>query len=265
MIKAVFFDIDGTLVSFKTHKVSEGVQDAIRKMRASGTKVIIATGRPLYQVDNLGDLEFDGFLTMNGIINYSGGKACRPLPPIIDSHPLAKETAVEIARVSVENKLPAFIFAEDKKGINTQNEISLAAFEFINMPLPQIVDIEKIARENDIYMYTVFVTLQDEMKYLRGIRGNIDFPRWHPYLVDLIEGGNSKATAMDVFMKYFSISREETMAFGDGGNDIPMLKYAGVGVAMDNASDDVKAAADYITDSVDEDGVVTALKKYNLI
>ena len=55
------------------------------------------------------------------------------------------------------------------------------------------------------------------------------------------------------------------MAFGDGGNDIPIIEYAGIGVAMGNATDDVKAAADYVTDTVDEDGVVTALQRFGVL
>ena len=61
------------------------------------------------------------------------------------------------------------------------------------------------------------------------------------------------------------LKREEIMAFGDGENDIDMLKFAGIGVAMGNASDEVKAAADYVTDSVDADGIAKALKHFGLI
>jgi len=258
MIKAIFLDIDGTLVSFKTHRMSRAVKDAIRDLRRKGIKVIIATGRPLYQVDNLEDVEFDGFLTMNGIINYADGK-------IIDSHPMSRENAIAIAKTAVRNHLPAFLFGETVKGINEQNELSHSVFKFINMPEPHQIDIVKTAGEYDIFMYTIFVTKEDEEKYLRPAVSNIDFPRWHPHLVDLIQEGYSKATAMDVFMKYYGIELDETMAFGDGGNDIPMLKYAGIGVAMGNADRDVKDAADEVTDSVDEDGIIATLKKHHIL
>ena len=70
---------------------------------------------------------------------------------------------------------------------------------------------------------------------------------------------------MAKILEYFGISRDECMAFGDGGNDIPMLEYAGVGVAMGNAKEDVQAKADFITKSVDDDGVAYALRHYGLI
>ena len=65
-------------------------------------------------------------------------------------------------------------------------------------------------------------------------------------------------------MAYFGISREETIAFGDGGNDIPMLEYAGIGVAMGNASEEVQRQADFVTSGVDVEGIVDALKHFHI-
>ena len=63
----------------------------------------------------------------------------------------------------------------------------------------------------------------------------------------------------------FRSKQEDTIAIGDGGNDVSMLGYAGIGIAMGNATDEVKAHADYVTTSVDEDGIYNALKHFNLI
>ena len=70
---------------------------------------------------------------------------------------------------------------------------------------------------------------------------------------------------MDKFISHFGIKLEETMAFGDGGNDIDMIKHAGIGVAMGNARDEVKAAADYVTTSVDDNGILNALIELNIL
>ena len=77
------------------------------------------------------------------------------------------------------------------------------------------------------------------------------------------DGGKNKG--IDAIINHFGIKLEETMAFGDGGNDIDMLKHAGIGVAMENARDDVKEIADFITTSVDDDGITNALKHYNVL
>lgn len=66
MIKAIFFDIDGTLVSFRTHTVPESTRKALKRLRAQGIKLFIATGRPKLLIDTLNDLEFDGYITLNG-------------------------------------------------------------------------------------------------------------------------------------------------------------------------------------------------------
>lgn len=80
-----------------------------------------------------------------------------------------------------------------------------------------------------------------------------------------IYGGNSKSTGIDKVLAYFDIDLKDTMAFGDGGNDIPMLKHVATGIAMGNAEPHVKAVADYVTTSVDEDGIANALKHFGLI
>ena len=89
--------------------------------------------------------------------------------------------------------------------------------------------------------------------------------RWHPAFVDVTAKGNTKQRGIDEIIRHFGIRLEETMAFGDGGNDISMLRHAGIGVAMGNAKDNVKAIADYITDSVQKDGIVSALKHFEII
>ena len=69
MVKAIFFDIDGTLVSFETHKIPASTQEALKTLRDKGIKIFIATGRPQCLINNLGDLEFDGYITVNGTLN----------------------------------------------------------------------------------------------------------------------------------------------------------------------------------------------------
>lgn len=89
--------------------------------------------------------------------------------------------------------------------------------------------------------------------------------RWSPYFADVVAKGCTKAVGIDRIIEHYGIALEETMAFGDGGNDIAMLQHVGVGVAMGNAMDDVKASADYVTTSVDEDGIAVALRHFGLI
>ena len=89
--------------------------------------------------------------------------------------------------------------------------------------------------------------------------------RWTPLFADVIPTGGSKRVGMEKILGYFGLTREETMAFGDGGNDIPMLEYAGIGVAMGNAAEKVARSADFVTRSVDDDGVAYGLKHFGLL
>jgi hydroxymethylpyrimidine pyrophosphatase-like HAD family hydrolase len=104
--------------------------------------------------------------------------------------------------------------------------------------------------------------LSPEME--KKVRINIpdcEFSRWNPAFVDINASGCTKSTGMDIMCKYFGISPAESVAFGDGGNDISIIKHAGTGIAMGQAGDNVKRSADYVTTSVDEDGISNALKK----
>ena len=93
----------------------------------------------------------------------------------------------------------------------------------------------------------------------------LEVMRWHPDFVDIISPGGGKDQGMDAILDFFGISLEDTMAFGDGENDIPMLRHAHVGVAMGNADALVRSHADFVTGTVDEDGILSALEHFGLL
>ena len=94
---------------------------------------------------------------------------------------------------------------------------------------------------------------------------NCELGRWHPAFVDVTAKGNTKQRGIDEIIRHFGIRLDETMAFGDGGNDISMLRHAGIGVAMGNANESVKSVADYVTTSVDNNGIANALKHFEIV
>ena len=88
---------------------------------------------------------------------------------------------------------------------------------------------------------------------------------WSDTGIDIIPKDGGKSAGIRRYLEEHGLDRSEIMAFGDGENDIDMLKFAGIGVAMGNSSDIVKAAADYVTDTIDNDGIEKALRHFGLI
>ena len=258
MTKAIFFDIDGTLVSFKTHRMTDKLKGALSEIQSRGIKLFISSGRTTLTMGNLEGFPFDGYIAMNGAQTILNGE-------VIDDHPLPKETAMTVARIADSEKVPCWVFADNLVGINLMNEHSVEVSKQINLAPDGFLDLEKTVSEHVVYEFTIFFSEEEEKKHLRPYLTGVDFPRWHPYFTDVVPAGLSKSYGASRILERLGIKPEECMSFGDGGNDVPLLEYAGTGVAMDNAPDEVKAKADYVTGSVDEDGVVEALRHFGFL
>lgn len=260
MVKAIFFDIDGTLVSFETHKIPGSTREALKELRRKGIKIFIATGRPRCLIDNLGDLEFDGYITVNGSYCFTADykpiyKGCIP-----------QEDIERLIAFHHTHPVP-FVFVHDNEMFVTSvNDRVQAVSDLIEIPVPPVAPIEK-ARGKEILQTMGYFTAEEEKEtdLFGKVLTHCEPMRWYPLFADIIAKGNSKSTGIDKVLEYFGIDLKDTMAFGDGGNDIPMLKHVAIGVAMGNAEKHVKAVADYVTTSVDEDGIANALKHFGLI
>ncbi|KKB47363.1 cof-like hydrolase [Parabacteroides sp. HGS0025] len=258
MIKAVFFDIDGTLVSFKTHEVPQSTIEALDLLRKKGIKVFIATGRHYTSINNLGDLKFDGYVTLNGGYCFAGEDK------VIYKHSIPDRDIEALIRyMETEESFPCAFVQEKEIFMNYKDETVEEIFNMLNFPEPPIRPMDEI-RGKTAYQLVSFFTAEQEKKIMT-ILSNCESTRWNPLFTDVVPAGSSKRVGIDKMLEYFRIPLNECMAFGDGGNDVAMLQHAGIGVAMGNAEDDVKQYADYITDSVDEDGIFKALKHLNII
>ena len=258
MTRAIFFVIDGTLVSFKTHSIPESAKSAIRQLKKKGIKVFISTGRAFYDINNLEDLEFDGLITANGTycVDSKG--------EIIAQHLLSKENLGKLASFLEERPFSCTFVTNNGNFINYTDDSTQPVYQLVNLPVPPIKPVLEII-EHNVFQLSAFINLELEAELLTHVLTDCGSSRWHPSFVDFNAKNCNKATGMDNFLTHFNIEREHTMVFGDGGNDISILKHAATGIAMGNASDEVKAVADYVTDSVDEDGISNALKYFGIL
>lgn len=255
MIRAAFFDIDGTLVSFKTHKVSEGTIKAFDELHKKGIRTFISTGRPQQIIPKM-PVSFDGYITMNGGHVFVGDT-------ILHSSPIPKDDAERWIRYAYENKITTFAFMPEAICLNQEDPALSALRAQLDFELPPIWTMEEMM-EKKINQFIVMQT-PDKDKGILELLPGCALPRWHPAFSDLIPKGISKAVGMQKILDHFGISQEETIAFGDGGNDIQMLDFAKIGVAMGNAADEVKEHADYVTTDVDNEGILNALKALEII
>lgn len=255
-IKAVFFDIDGTLVSLKTHKVPDSTRRALALLRSKGVKVFISSGRPFMAIDNLDDEVFDGYITVNGGICYYEGE-------VIHRFPIPRSNVESWCRYTSENPVDCCMITEKYIYMNNISQAALDFFDLLDFKTPPVMSIES-QLEVPVYQIVGMIPAGKDSEAMAALPDCI-FKRWHPSFADIIAKGSDKSRGMQALLDHIGIGREECMAFGDGGNDIEMLDFAQIGVAMGGSGQEVTAHADYVTDSVDEDGIWNALRHYGLI
>lgn len=257
-IKAVFFDIDGTLMSFKTHQVPSSTVEAIRTLQTKGIKTILATGRSINSIDHIKFLEFDGYITFNG------GYCLTRDFEVLFRQPIEASDIQGVLDYAAKKPLSFSFMSEKEISIHDVTPEIAGMYAHLNLPVPPLVNLEHVDTTS-ILQTNIFLGPEDEKEFMRTVMPNSVASRWTPLFADVNPGGLSKKIGIDIFCKHFGITREQTMAFGDGGNDITMLQYVGLGVAMGNANPEVKAIADFITEDVDNHGISHALQHFDLI
>ena len=255
-IKIAFFDIDGTLLNFGAKDISEAVKRSLRELRERGVKVFIATGRPPYRVPEFPGVTFDGVMSFNG--SY-----CFDKDGVILSVPISQNDVKIVIKNANEIGLPVLVSTSTRLGINFRQKELDDYMGISGAPCEVVDDYDRIQQE-DVYQL-MLGTPPDQDEWLLHGTSDVKIVRWWDKAMDVIPSDCGKAFGMRKILQHYGFAREESIAFGDGGNDQDMIEYAGIGVAMGNAMPPVKAVADYVTDSCADDGVSTALKHFGLV
>lgn len=255
-LKAAFFDIDGTLFSHKTQCVPESTLRALDCLRKKGILCAIATGRHISEMEEMDLLKygFDAYLTLNGQVCLDNN-----LETLFGS-PMEGESLRAMVDIFESREIPAVLISKDRMYINLVNEAVQSAHRDIHTSIPAI---GQYAGE-PIYMGVIYCTKDLETPFVEKLTG-CNITRWSRHGLDIIPGNGDKVEGIRKYIELKNLLRDEIIAFGDGENDIGMLNYAGFGVALGNAGEDVKAAADYVTSDIDDDGVWKALEYLHII
>lgn len=249
-MKVIFFDVDGTILSHATNSIPSSTIQALDLLKDQGILRVLCTGRHMKELKQLelSYMDFDAYILLNGqlILDHK--------QDLIYGNPVSDLTPFQT--VFDEKKIPIQILEKEDFYINFVNENVIRAQNAIHTPVP---DIQECLNE-PIYQGILFIdsSQEEDMKLLFK---DYELTRWNPFAVDVISKNMNKGKAIDKFLEIFSIPKEDSMAFGDGENDIDMLKHVQIGVAMGNACDALKEIADYITTDIDDHGIYNALKQ----
>ncbi len=256
-IKIIFFDIDGTLIDMKEKQISEKVLETLLRLKDNGIKICIATGRSPMQVPRFPGVEFDAYLTYNG--SY-----CFDQHQDIFSNPLKREDVFTIIHNAGKIGRPLSLATKNRLASNGADNDLKEYYGFAKAEVQIADDFDRVAKEEEIYQILIGARKDEYEAILKGVR-EARITAWWDRAVDIIPQNGGKGRAIDGILAHYHFTREESMAFGDGNNDIEMLKAVGRGVAMENASADLKAVADDICGDVADDGVYSYCKKCGLI
>ncbi|MDD2971162.1 MAG: Cof-type HAD-IIB family hydrolase [Lachnospiraceae bacterium] len=254
MIKAVFFDVDGTLLSHRTHGVPESTRLALSLLQQRNIKIVLATGRHFQELVNLSlaHIPFDFYVLLNGQLcldkarNFVYGKEISDMDAIL---PFFRERTIPIQLLEL-----------DRVYINCVNEYVRSALHDVSTSVPAIEDYTG----SKVYQAIAYVdekgamTLRDQLPHCR-------ITRWNDKAIDIIALSEGKVGGIKEYLNRTGLRPDEIMAFGDGENDMEMLKFAGIGVAMGNAVAHARECADYVTSDIDADGIMTALRHYHIL
>lgn len=261
-IKAVFLDIDGTLISYKTHSIHPEDMAALRQAQENGVKLFIASGRDLNSVSEGKAIDpvrpvMDGYVSSNGQQSFLSDMS------LIAQHPLDREDVLTVVRISAERGY-GFLYEEDHRMYVSQMTKLVTDFSTLLQVEPPI---EKALPDPlpPIYKGCVYITPEDEAKYLSPYLKHTRVAHSRGDIIDLIPEGIGKETGIEDLGRYFGFTAEESMAIGDADNDLSILRAAGIGVAMGNAMDVVKETADWVTADVEHAGIACAFRHFELI
>lgn len=259
--KLMAVDIDGTLLN-DSGELTENTKNAIRQWVDKGLIFTVASGRPIQGIEGLNKtLNLDvPFITYNGAMVVMGKSK-----QVLYEQKLSRIDAEEIIKLGEKYNVTIMIWKDNELYVPTLNE-RVNKYKIISGVEPIIINNMEQLIENGVTKILWYDEVEKIEQYKneigRYLSDNVNFHPSRPYFMEFVDKNASKAIAMERLGQYYGIKQSEMIAVGDGFNDLSMIEYAGLGVAMANSPDEVKERADYITLSNEEDGVAHVIHEF---
>jgi len=262
--KMIVLDLDDTLLQ-DDHTISSRTKEALMKAQEMGVKVVLASGRPTFAMKHIAQ-ELSLAKYGSFILSFNGGKIlnCQNYEEIFSSTISAEDvhSLYEISRregVYIHTYVDDFIVTEDDNPYtNIEAQITGLPITIVDqfqkaVTVPVVKSLMVEAPEK---LKTVETKLQQELGHKFSIM------RSKPFFLEFTELGVTKGTSLNHLIQACGITREQVIAIGDSYNDLSMIEFAGLGVAMGNAPDDIKEKADFVTDTNMNDGVAKVIEEF---
>ncbi|HDR7664224.1 Cof-type HAD-IIB family hydrolase [Bacillus wiedmannii] len=258
MYKVVFFDVDGTLLSEIDRSMHDSTKEAIQRLIDKGIHVVVTTGRPYSLCSQFKELGINTFISANGAHIKRG-------ETVIHKSVLSSEIIHDISGFAELHGHGISYFTEEfvMNGIARDNERVMQA-------LSETLHLGKYPEKSrdlseDVYCLCLYADEIEAQKFIEKYP-MLTFERFHGYVINVLEDKKvSKLTAIQKVLDHLNICKSEAVAFGDGRNDIEMLQYVGLGIAMGNGGEELKTRADFVTKKSSEGGISFSLKKFRMI
>ncbi|KIL49486.1 Cof-type HAD-IIB family hydrolase [Jeotgalibacillus soli] len=264
--KMIVLDLDDTLLR-DDHTISQKTKQALMEAQDAGIKVVLASGRPTYGMRAVANelllAEYGSYL-----LSFNGAKIinCQTNEEEFSSA-LSPETVHRLYEISKRENVGIHTYIGDAIVTETENPYSYIESDITGLPVEVVSSFNEAVKEpvaKVLMLKEPEQLIPVEKKLQEELKGKLSVMRSKPYFLEFTEEGVTKGESLNHLIQKLGIKQEEVIAVGDSYNDLTMIKFAGLGVAMGNAPEDIKAIADHITDTNMNDGVALVVENFIL-
>ena len=260
-IKALFFDVDGTIYSHRTHDFRKSTQETLYKLKEKGYKIGIATSRCRYETLNLPkfyrEFPFDAKIFDGGALVLEHGE-------ILEEHPIEKEAIEALITYANAHQIAVRYSTYDLDclaGFADAKTFDAFFKLYLNMPIKKAYD-----GEEKVYNMIVYPENEEQGNEIKALlKERCAIVEHSRHILEVTAKNIDKSKGIEHILERWNISLDETMSFGDGANDCKMFKACKYGVAMGNANPKAIASADFVCGHIDEDGLALFCQEHKLI